>query len=116
LTDAHIAHLPPRLDRENAVGHEKYDPAYVLARRPDLIEIGVNRAGVPITAGFAAYARRIAECYRLAVLVKNRGGPAADGSFLLETGTWSPQRFDEGYEIAVYARRLGLRARRHCDS
>jgi len=114
LCDAHIARLPPRPGAWNQPGHEKYDPAYVLARRPDLIEIGISREGVPITAGFAAYAGRIATCYRLAVLVKNHDGPAADGSFLLETDKWRPERFDEGYQIVVYARRLGLRAQRLC--
>jgi hypothetical protein len=34
LNDVHLAHLPARFFE---AGHNKYDPDYVLSRRPDLI-------------------------------------------------------------------------------
>ncbi len=37
LTDEHIAHLPSTTLGEGKPGHEKTDPAYVMARRPDII-------------------------------------------------------------------------------
>ena len=40
LNDAHIAHLPIQLGR-GVIGHEKHDARYVLARKPDLILLGL---------------------------------------------------------------------------
>jgi hypothetical protein len=39
LTDAHIARAPRAVGR-GFVGHEKFDPRYVWARRPDYIFVG----------------------------------------------------------------------------
>jgi arabinofuranosyltransferase len=40
LNDRHIAHQPIKLGR-GVSGHEKYDAAYVLARKPDVILLGL---------------------------------------------------------------------------
>jgi hypothetical protein len=46
LTDAHIAHAPIELGHF-ALGHEKYDAAYVLSRKPALILLGLPRLVSP---------------------------------------------------------------------
>jgi arabinofuranosyltransferase len=44
LTDAHIAHQRPvKPMGQDLAGHEKWDPEYVLSRRPDIVILGVGR-------------------------------------------------------------------------
>lgn len=44
LTDAHIAHSKPVKQMGlDIAGHEKWDPDYVLSRKPDVIILGVGR-------------------------------------------------------------------------
>ncbi len=60
LTDAHIAHTDRPIGH-GAVGHEKHDGAYVLARRPDVILFGLPRLTwrEPSPAGVDKRVRRL---------------------------------------------------------
>ena len=104
LNDVHIAHRPARFFE---AGHNKYDPEYVLSRRPELIADWIDprldlRFGLPREAYEAAG-------YRLDALVFTRKHPG-EGPALIEVvpGT-GPGEVDllirRGYRYAVLSRR-----------
>ena len=109
LADEHIAHLPPLTSGFRNVAHEKYDPHYVLDRRPDLLVSGVLRDGVPRTAGLRSTPVRLRACYAPFLLLKVRGGrPPEEG--WLRFGRPTPELYDAGYRTVVYRRRRGAAA------
>ncbi len=109
LADEHIAHLPPLTSGFRTVAHEKYDPHYVLDRRPDLLLSGVRRDGVPRTAGLGRTPVRLRACYAPFLLIKVRGArPPEEG--WLRFGRPTPELYDDGYQTAVYRRRRGAAA------
>ena len=73
LTDPYIAHLEPPGDTELLIGHSKYDMAYVLARRPDLIATWIEE-DFTMKVGLHR-ALWEAEGYRLRFLVNTRQDP-----------------------------------------
>jgi hypothetical protein len=105
LADLHIGHMTPLASGFKKVAHEKYDPAYVLDRKPDLLISGVDRNGVPRTAGLPRARDRVWACYR-PVLFLNEG-PAGTGRHLLPAEGFSPALVDAGYRIALWERRRG---------
>jgi hypothetical protein len=110
LTDEHIAHLPPLTRGYRNVAHEKYAPHYVLDRRPDLLLTGLNRDGVPRTAGLPRAAARVRACYAPLLLVKVRGERPPEDGWLLATAEFTPALHDRGYTTAALKRRSGEEA------
>ncbi len=103
LTDAHIAHAPITLGH-GAIGHEKNDPAYVLARKPDYIF-----PGLPIPASRHLTMQEVAERYAAWF-------PFLPGDQALMTNSAFPANYRlqraplaDGREILYFARR------RHAD-
>jgi hypothetical protein len=104
LNDEHIAHLPARFFE---AGHNKYDPDYVLSRRPDLLADWIDprldlRFGLPREKYEGAG-------YRLEALVFTRKNPG-DAPALVEVGANSrPGDVDvlirRGYRYALLVRR-----------
>jgi arabinofuranosyltransferase len=105
LADLHVGHMSPLAIGYKQVAHEKFDPAYVLDRKPDLLITGVDRAGTPRTAGLARVKDRVWACYRPLVFLRE-GGSAAD-RHLLFSAVFSPALADAGYGIALWERRQG---------
>ncbi len=68
LNDTHIAHLSTGIG-DGTAGHEKSDPAYVLAQQPTYITSWVDAAGKPITAGLPTVAAEFSRHYRLRAVV-----------------------------------------------
>ncbi len=50
LTDAHIAHVNmPEMGRFYLAGHEKYDPVYILSKRPTYVWVSPDNVWIPGT-------------------------------------------------------------------
>jgi len=104
LNDVHIAHLPARYFE---AGHNKYDPDYVLSRRPDLIADWIDpQRNLRFGLTRARYERA---GYRLAALVFTRKHPG-DAPALLEIGEDAPAGdvdvlIRRGYRYALLVRR-----------
>ncbi|HEY0782984.1 MAG TPA: hypothetical protein VGE98_11040 [Thermoanaerobaculia bacterium] len=112
LTDRHIAHLPPPRVA-GTVAHEKYDPEYVLGRRPDyLISTRIDAAGRPTTAGLGRVLPLVDACYSLLAVVKTRGEWPADDRWVVAPERYGPELFAAGYRMGVFRRRQGQRAGR----
>jgi arabinofuranosyltransferase len=110
LADLHVGHMSPLAVGYKQVAHEKFDPAYVLDRKPDLLLTAVDRTGTPRTAGLARVKDRVWACYHPLVFLKE-GGSAADRHLLL-AAVFSPALADAGYGIALWERRQGKDAGR----
>jgi hypothetical protein len=103
LTDAHIAHQALRLPGEGIVGHEKFDPAYVLERRPGcIVSTWVDEAGRPLSAGLQSVQEQFAGQYRLAAVAKSRGGAPPDGRWVLPLDSYNAGLYKAGYLTALY--------------
>ncbi|MBV8200715.1 MAG: hypothetical protein JOZ15_08825 [Acidobacteria bacterium] len=105
LADLHIGHMTPLPIGPKNVAHEKYDPRYVLRRRPDLLITYLDRGGVPKTAGLPRVKDWVWACYRPLVLLRAFPGP--DGRRLLPSRVFTAELFDAGYATTVLERRRG---------
>jgi len=111
LADLHIGHMTPLPIGPKNVAHEKYDPRYVLRRRPDLLITYLDRFGTPKTAGLPRVKDWVWACYRPLVLLRSHPGP--DGRRLLPSRVFTAELFDAGYATTVLERRHGEDAA-HC--
>jgi arabinofuranosyltransferase len=103
LTDTHIAHLPLSQPGAGIVAHEKYDPAYILARRPGcIVSTWVDKAGRPLSAGLDSVQEQFAGQYRLAAAAKSRGGAPSDGRWVLPMRVYPSERYAQGYQTGLY--------------
>ena len=87
LCNVHIAHRDVPIGK-GLVGHERHDPAYVLARKPDYIAAWIDRQGLPsgeYPAGVPGY--RLAAIVDMFPNFLSAGQvvPVADGRSYLET-------------------------------
>ena len=112
LTDRHIAHLRVPAAKGGPPAHEKYDPAYILEKRPDVIvSTDVDPSGTPVSAGLAIVAEEMAACYRLQAVVRSRrGAPSPPNAWIVYTERYSRDLFAQGYRTAVYVLRRGPEA------
>lgn len=102
LTDRHIAHLPIPLG-SGIPGHEKYDTAYVLARRPDYIVFPrLDPQGRPFLVDWSEYQQAIEADYEMVALARMVDSPAP---WIQETSAWTPELGRQGYAAALYRRR-----------
>ena len=107
LTDVHIAHLKVPLGG-GIPGHEKYDTAYVLGRRPDYIVFPrLDPQGRPFLVDWDRYQEAIEAEYEMVALAKMADSPAP---WIYETTAWTPELGKQGYAGAVYGRRSADRA------
>ncbi|HXO20161.1 MAG TPA: hypothetical protein VOA87_09600, partial [Thermoanaerobaculia bacterium] len=110
LTDPHIAHLDPAVGGRPAA-HEKFDPAYVLDRRPDfIVSTRLDFQGRPMTAGLRDVGDRLAACYNLFAVVKVRGERPDEGSWVVTTSRYRRDLYADGYRMGIFRRRHGPRA------
>lgn len=110
LTDEHIAHQPLPAAGFRQAAHEKFDPQYVLDRRPDLLISRLSRRATPVSAGLGAVAGRVRTCYVPLLLLKVRGAPPTEEGWLLFTNRATPELVAAGYETALFRRRRGAAA------
>jgi arabinofuranosyltransferase len=108
LADLHIGHMAPLPVGFKITAHEKYDPRYVLARRPDLLVTSLGRDRTPHTAGLARVKDWVWACYRPWALLRAFPGP--DGAWVLPSREFTGALSDEGYWTAVLERRHGRAA------
>ena len=102
LTDRHIAHLPIPLGT-GIPGHEKYDTAYVLARRPDyLVFPRLDPQGRPFLVGWSEHRQAIEAEYEMVALARMVDSPAP---WIQEASAWTPELGKQGYAAALYRRR-----------
>lgn len=110
LADHHIGHMAPLPVGPKVTAHEKYDPRYVLARRPDMVITSLARDHTPHTAGLGRVKDWLWACYRPWVLLRDHRSP--DGTWVLLSRKFTGALFDEGYFSAVLVRRHGRAAAR----
>lgn len=103
LADLHIGHMTPLPIGYKQTAHEKYDPRYVLGRRPDLLVTGLDRNGTPRTAGLPRVSEWVWACYRPLVLL--RQSPDPQGQWLLRSSVFNAELYDQGYHEGVFERR-----------
>jgi arabinofuranosyltransferase len=108
LADLHIGHMAPLAVGFKMTAHEKYDPRYVLSRRPDLLVTSLARDRTPRTAGLARLKDWMWACYRPWALLRIDPGP--DGAWVLPSREFTGALFDQGYWTAVLERRHGRAA------
>jgi arabinofuranosyltransferase len=107
LADEHIGHMKPLAVGFKQVAHEKFDPRYVLDRKPDLLLSYMERNGLARAAGLARANQRVWACYRPLVLMRD----VEDRStWVLPSHQYTPALWDAGYKIVVFELRRGLDA------
>ncbi len=103
LNDAHIAHLPVMTGGGTA-GHEKSDPAYVLAQQPTYISSWVDAAGNPITAGLPTVAAEFSRHYRLRAVVLMHTPSTPDIPIIVDGAAFTPALHRLGYIYGLFQR------------
>jgi hypothetical protein len=105
LTDEHVAHLEVPVTEKSTVGHEKYDPSYILERKPDyIVSTWLDAQGHAVAAGLGAVREQVEQSYKLVAVAKVREGAPADGRWVLETSSYDEALHDAGYRSGVFER------------
>ncbi len=103
LTDEHIAHLKINHQGFGVVGHEKVDPWYILRRRPTcIVSTWLSPAGEAIAAGLKSVIPQFNQEYALIAVAKVRMGAPSDGMWIIETQTYHPQLYENGYWTGIF--------------
>jgi arabinofuranosyltransferase len=106
LNDLHIAHLPMPVSEQSVVAHEKFDPSYILGREPDYIFTSfLDEQGNALSAGLPSVGQEFTEQYELVAIVKTRNGPPSDGRWIITTGTYSSELYEQGYRAGLFQRK-----------
>jgi len=103
LNDLHIAHLDIPIG-PGLAGHEKFDAAYVLARRPTYIATWLSQDGHPRQAGLLAFADQLENDYMLRAVVLNHP-PLGDEAMLIVDPIYTRSLYDQGYMYGLFRRR-----------
>ncbi len=103
LTDEYVAHLDvPDIGRRK-VAHEKFDPLYILRRKPEcLVSTWMNEHGQAVSAGLDAVTPDFEDLYELVAVAKVRYGEPADGRWVIATSAYSQELFNEGYQTGLF--------------
>lgn len=103
LADEHIGHLDLPTPGKGTVGHEKFDPEYILQRRPDcIVSTWMDKEGHAISAGLRSVTREFDALYQLMAVAKVRYGPPVDGKWVLTTSVYSSVLFESGYQTGLF--------------
>ncbi len=103
LNDIHIAHLP-KIVGAGTAGHEKSDPAYVLAQKPTFITSWLDHSGNPITAGLPAVADEFSRHYRLRAVVLMHTPADPNVPLIVDGATFTPALYRLGYVYGLFER------------
>lgn len=105
LTDLYIAHLEITITKQSIVAHEKYDPRYILQRKPDyIISTWMDPTGRAVSAGLPMVEEEFKRCYTLIAVAKVRNGPPLDGRWVIVTSSYSPELYEHGYVTGLFRR------------
>jgi len=102
LTDAHIAHLdiPTGV---GTIGHEKFDPAYILSKHPDcILSTGIDAAGEPVMAGLLDFKEQIKQQYALVAVSRSKAPWQPEGPWVIRTQAYSADLGKAGYGTGLY--------------
>jgi len=103
LTDVHIAHLQIHQPGAGIAAHEKYDPTYILARKPDcIVATFIDSTGQPLSAGLPMVAGQFMQNYHLVAVAKSRGDPPLDGHWVLGVKSLQAEQFHQGYQSGLF--------------
>lgn len=103
LTDLHIAHLEIPITEQSIVAHEKYDPQYILQRKPDyIISTWMDSTGRAVSAGLPFVEEEFNRCYKLIAVAKVRHGPPTDGRWIIVTSSYAPELYEQGYVTGLF--------------
>jgi len=106
LTDLHIAHMNIPITEQSIVAHEKYDPEYILQRRPDyIVSTWMDPAGQAVSAGLPLVGEKFRQCYELIAVAKIRHGAPADGQWVIVTSSYSSDLYEQGYVTGLFQRK-----------
>ena len=106
LTDLHIAHLQMETVGAGIVAHEKFDPQYILAQKPDcIISTWMDADGNAVSAGLMSVREQFKQNYHLVAVAKSRNGPPENGRWVIETEVYKPNLYDRGYISGLFCRR-----------
>jgi arabinofuranosyltransferase len=103
LTDLHIAHLDVPITEQSIVAHEKFDPHYILQRRPDyVVSTWMDVHGNAISTGLASVGQQFKEAYELIAVAKIKNGPPPDGRWVVVTSVYTPELHQQGYVTGLF--------------
>ena len=104
LIDEYIAHLPVDTGI-GTIAHEKYDPKYILSRKPDCIfSSWINEKGEPQSAGLSNSVDAVLADYSL-IVVTNTRYTNDETPWLIVNPDYSPQTYGSGYISGLYCRK-----------
>lgn len=105
LTDLYIAHLEIPITEQSIVAHEKYDPQYILQRKPDyIISTWMDSTGRAVSAELPFVEEEFNRCYKLIAVAKVRHGPPTDGRWIIVTSSYTPELYEQGYVTGLFQR------------
>lgn len=105
LTDLHIAHQDVPITEQSIVAHEKYDPQYILQRKPDyIVSTWMDPEGRAVSAGLPLVEEDFNRCYKLIAVAKIRGGPPSDGQWVVVLSSYSSTLYEQGYVTGLFQR------------
>lgn len=106
LTDPYIAHMNVPITEQSIVAHEKYDPEYILQRRPDyIVSTWMDSTGQAISAGLPLVGEKLRQCYELIAVAKIRHGAPANGQWIIVTSYYSSNLYEQGYVTGLFQRK-----------
>jgi arabinofuranosyltransferase len=106
LNDLHIAHLTVARLGSGLAGHEKFDPVYILEKRPEYIATWINPEGQPISAGLEQIPDRLKDEYALVAVFLMRAPAPGEPTWLdVSTTAYTEDNFGDGYIFGVFQRR-----------
>jgi hypothetical protein len=103
LTDEHIGHL--ETVSKITAGHDKIDPSYILARKPDyIVSTWLDMEGNAVSAGLGMFRQKMETMYKLIAIAKVRNGAPQDGRWIIVTSEYTPALYQQGYVCGLFQR------------
>jgi arabinofuranosyltransferase len=103
LADTHIAHMDLSQRGLGVVAHEKYDPEYIMERKPDcIVSSWMDVDGMASAAGLPEVKTEFENLYELKAVAKVRNGLPADGRWVIPTTVYKPSLYRSGYIAGLY--------------
>jgi hypothetical protein len=103
ITDEHIGHL--KTVGKITAGHDKIDPRYILARKPDyIVSTWLDIEGNAVSAGLGMFRQEMEAMYKLVAVAKIRSGVPQDGRWIIVTSEYTPALYQQGYVTGLFQR------------
>jgi arabinofuranosyltransferase len=103
LADLHLAHQDFNHLGTGIVAHEKYNPEYILERRPDcIISTWMDPEGHAVSAGLDTKIKEFELNYQLVAVAKIREGPPDDHRWIIPTSIYKEGLYKRGYQSGIF--------------